>query len=116
VWTCPQEEWFKGTLVLLFHLVFTILIRICLSRLSWLVRQAASCTSHELGHAIHASSLSQGRSLESFIRSFVVGPTFGHGTLKLLLKASRNRQSTESWSTLHDELGSWLEKLVVGVA
>jgi hypothetical protein len=116
--TGPQKERFEGTFVLLFNLLFTLVIGTPFRKASlWqLERQTASRASHELGHAIHASSLSQGRFLECLVCIPIVGSALRHGTLKLLLQADWNGESTDNWCTLNDELDSRLKELVAAVA
>lgn len=116
--TGPQKERFEGTFILLFILLFTFFIGTHFRKASLrqLEGQTASRTSHEPGHAIHTSSLSQGRILECLICIPIVSTALYHGTLKLLLQASWDGESTDHWCTLNDELDSHSEELVAAVA
>jgi hypothetical protein len=121
--TLPNSQWFKGSLgffIVVFFVIFVAititLVAIVTFSLRQFVGQSSSGTCHQLGHAIHSFSLSQGGSAQGVVGIAIVGSSFQHWALKLLLEARRSGKSIEDWGSLNDDLDTGLKKFATAFA
>ena len=103
----PNTEGLKGAI--LFFFIFVLASRFAATAifLSFSFGKFKGQTStgpcHEFGHSVHAFSLTERRSSQSFVGIAIVGSSFGHGALEFLLKTCWSGKSIEDGSSLNND-------------